>query len=92
MEVWSRATTPPLQNESTEVENASVWRFYENILQGRDAGERPITHWRDYISISSPAWGHLIVPQEELESGAGKREVWVSFLDYCICDSTTNTW
>ena len=48
----------------------------------RSAGRRPRatprTRWRDYISHL--AWEHLGVPQEELESVAGERDVWDSLL------------
>jgi len=33
----------------------------------------------DYLSHLT--WERLIIPQEELESAAGERDVWVSLLD-----------
>jgi len=46
---------------------------------GRRPRGRPRTRWRDYISIL--AWKHLGIPQEELESVAEERDVWVSLLN-----------
>ena len=41
--------------------------------------DRSRTHWRDYISLQ--AWELIGILQEELESVAGERDVWVSLLD-----------
>jgi len=53
------------------------------IFRARPTGRRPRggprTNRRDYISLL--AWERLRIPQEELESVAGEREVWVSLLD-----------
>jgi len=46
---------------------------------GRRPQGRPRTRWRHYPSIL--AWECLRIPQEELESVAGERDVWVSLLD-----------
>jgi len=43
---------------------------------------RTRTLWRDYISHL--AWECLRIPQEELESVARERDVWVSLLDLLV--------
>jgi len=52
------------------------------VFQSRPTGRRSRgrlrTHWRDYIS--QLAWECLGIPQNELESVAAEREVWVSLL------------
>jgi len=52
------------------------------VFQARPTGRRPRgrprTRWRDYISWL--AWECLGIPQNELESVAGEREVWVDLL------------
>jgi len=42
-------------------------------MSGRRARGRPRTCWRDYISLLT--WERLGIPQEELESVTGEREV-----------------
>ncbi len=46
---------------------------------GRRPWCRPRTRWSDYVSHL--AWESLGIPQEELESVAGERDVWTSLLN-----------
>jgi len=55
--------------------------FEARPTAGRPRG-RPRTRWRDYISQLAG------IPQKELESVAGEREVWVSCWVCCLCDPT----
>jgi len=59
-------------------------------LTGRRPRGRPRTRWRDYISHL--AWEHLGVPQEELESVAGERDVWGLCLACCPHDLDPDKW
>lgn len=43
--------------------------------------ERLRAHWKDYMSHQ--AWEHLRVPQEELQSVAGERNIWTT-LSYLL--------
>jgi len=82
---WSRVTTPPHRMESVEVVQVSGWdgclpfEIFCAHPTGRRSQSRPRTRWRDYISLL--AWEHLGIPQEELESVAGERYVWIYLLN-----------
>jgi len=58
---------------------ASLWRFFWTHPTGRRPQGKPRIRWRDYI-FHLP-WLSLRIPQEELESVAEERDVWVSLLD-----------
>lgn len=49
---------------------------------GRTPQGRLRTSWRDYIS--QLAWGQLGISQEELESVAGIKQVWLTFSTCCL--------
>jgi len=80
--------TPPHQKRSVEVVRgiwlgcrlvASLWKFSRYVPTGRRPRSIPRTHLRDYISLL--AWECLGIPQEELESVAGERDIWVCLLN-----------
>lgn len=54
-------------------------KFYGHVLLGRDPGLDP--ELTGMIILSG-----LGIPQEELESVAGERDVWVFLLGCCLCD------
>lgn len=53
-------------------------------------GERPIICWKDYVSyLASELLG---VPLDELESIAGDRDAWVSFLGLLLLQPDYSKW
>ena len=57
----------------------------------RKSHGRPRTHWRG--CIYHQAWEQdledlLRIPQEELDNGAGERDIWMPCLTCCHCDPT----
>lgn len=66
------------------IQRSQLWWFGTQIRMPPHAWGRPTTCWKDDIAFLE--WKCLGIPQNELCSVTGEKDMWVSFLDLLMAD------